>query len=117
MSYASAAVELSLHIDNTYALHKMDVAIMANLALKMAKGTYNRDLAVKGYMHLTERAAKDYAEEHGGVWNRLFSVEDRKAVAVLCRNYFESECAAGACAHMLPAKYRKSAPAKRKKKK
>lgn len=108
MGYASAATELSLYCENEYALHKMDQAIMKNLATKMAQGKYDRAAAVKAYMHFVEAGAKKYAKEFGGVWNKMFSVADRTKVATAYRNSFEAECANGACAHMLPAKYRKS---------
>jgi hypothetical protein len=109
-SQDSVATELSLYIENDGQLHRQQgEPILKNLILKVAKGVYNHDGAVKLYMHLMESGAKKYVKEHGSggekEWSRVFSVTVRKSVAEDFAKSFETEAALGNYAHLLPKKY------------
>ena len=99
--------ELWQYTVNEYDLHKMQQAIIANLATKKARGVYKRDLAVKGFMPLVEAGAKKYAKEFGGTWHQMFDVPTRRAVAKELVDSFEAENALGNYDHLLPKKYQK----------
>ena len=87
--------ELVLYIDNDGDLYRqMTTPIMRNLARKMLKGTYDHDLAVKGWGHLANAGAQKYTKEFGGSGNGSygsFSPADRKAAAVELADAFENE--------------------------
>lgn len=117
MSQSAEARELSLYIENDGTLYRQQAEpILKNLILKVAKGVYDHDKAVKLYMYLMESGAKKYVKEHGGgEWSRVFSVATRKSVAEDFAKSFETEAALGNYAHLLPKKYQTAAkaPAKR----
>lgn len=100
--------ELWQYTVNEHDLHKMQQAIIANLAAKKARGVYKRDLAVKGFLPLVEAGAKKYAKEFGGTWHQMFDVPTRKAVAKELVDSFEAEHALGNYDHLLPKKYQKA---------
>lgn len=105
----AAAKELELFIDNDGDLYRQQTTpILKNLATKMAKGVYNKDLAVKLWMYLMDSGAKKYAKMESGdeaSWNRTFSVETRKEVARLFNEAFLTEYSLGNYNHLLPKKY------------
>ncbi len=92
--------ELVLFIDNDGDLYRqMTTPIMKNLAKKMLKGTYNHELAVKGWGHLANAGAKKYTQEFGtpgpnGSYGN-FDVATRKAAAAELAEAFESAVKAG----------------------
>lgn len=66
--------ELKLFIDNEYGFFKQKEAIRANLAKFVCKGNFSIQKAKKGFSHVTDPAARQYAKEHGG----KFSLAERK---------------------------------------
>lgn len=62
---------------------------------RRAKGTYDRELAVKGLLHAVETGARDYCREFGGRWCTMFMPADRLAVAQALRDDMEAEWACG----------------------
>jgi len=103
MEMSDAARELELYIDNDGDLDRRTASsIRKNLATKAAKGVYQHDIAVKAFEHLAEAGAKKYAEEFGGVWNRVFSPADRRACAASLTAYFEAELRLGNYDHLVP---------------
>ena len=102
--------ELFLYANNTGSLYRMKMAIAKNLATKKARGTYDRELAVKGWMHFANAAAKSYVKENGGTetWHVMFPVEDREYAAREWRDWWTEEQKAGAFESLLPAKYQKA---------
>lgn len=55
--------ELSLYVDNTSELYDAKVAILKNMARRIQKGTYDPDLAIKGWLHWVDLGAKRYLKE------------------------------------------------------
>ena len=107
-----AATELELFIDNDEPLYRqMTTPIHRNLATKKARGEYQHDLAVKGFMHLMDAGAKKYAHEFAtpSEWNKIFSPETRREVARRFAKEFETEYSLGNYDHLLPKKYQKKA--------
>jgi hypothetical protein len=110
-----AATELELFVENDGDLHRqMTTPIHKNLATKKARGEYQHDLAVKGFMHLMEAGAKKYAKEFGGTWHQIFDVPTRRAVAERFAKEFETEYALGNYDHLLPKKYQEAESGRKK---
>lgn len=111
--------ELQLYIDNDEGLYRQSMTpIQKNLITKMARGVYDHEKAKKLWMYLVENGAKKYAKEFGsefisdreGVpWNKMFSMEDRRAVAKDFAEQFEEQAKNGEYDHLLPKKYQKRA--------
>lgn len=111
------AHELTLYIDNDESLYRQQhTPILKNLITKLAKGVYDPAKAEKLWMYLVENGAKKYAKEFGsdfiadreGVpWHKMFSMEDRRAVARDFRRQFEEQAKNGEYDHLLPKKYQK----------
>lgn len=87
----SLAVELVLWINNTETPYNQLQAVVKNMTRKMAKGTYDRDAAVQGFMYAVESGAKDYAREFGGKWHEMFPRDIRLLAAEELRDEFEAE--------------------------
>ena len=103
-----AATELDLYVTNDADLYRQQhQPILKNLITKMARGTYDRDKAVKLFMYLAENGAKKYAREFGDgrEWNVIFTVPTRRAAATMWRDYFETEAKLGNYDNFLPKKY------------
>jgi hypothetical protein len=84
------AAELFLFLQNEQSLHAQKEAIIKNMKRKVAKGTYNSALAVKGWLYLVNDAAKAYFKQFG----TKFSPAVRKAVAnMLASEYDPKELA------------------------
>ena len=68
-------------------------AIRAGMIKKMKKGTYSASAAPKGWMHLVNACAKQYAKEHShpSDWNHIFNAPTRRLVAEAYADEFESE--------------------------
>ena len=61
-----AARELTLYIENDATLYRQRVQpIIKNLARKMKKGTFDAELAQKGFMYAVEHGLKNYNKEFG----------------------------------------------------
>ena len=70
--------ELTLWIDNTEQLVNMRDRIRANMADFMIAGTYQPELAIKGWRHLADAGSQDYKREFG----YAFTTAVRAAVAM-----------------------------------
>lgn len=78
------AEELILYADNDSHLYRQKDAFLSNMYRKMKSGRYNPELGRKLWMYYVDRAAKQYAKEFGGTWNKLFPRSERlKAASVL----------------------------------
>lgn len=75
------ARELVLYTDNDPALYRAKDAFLKNMHTKMRKGAYDPVRGVKLWEHYVERAARSYAREYGGVWNKIFPKTDRLEAA------------------------------------
>jgi len=61
-----AARELTLYIENDATLYRQRIQpIIKNLARKMKKGTFDAELAQKGFMYAVEHGLKNYNKEFG----------------------------------------------------
>lgn len=90
--------ELRLFIDNDYQLYKsMHTPILKNLKKKKDKKTYNTMGGVRAFQHLVNAGAKKYARENAQAseWNKIFSVQDRLAVARELEKDFSEEYKSG----------------------
>lgn len=87
----TAAHELYLYATSTSELYPQRQAIEANLAKKMAKGSYSSAKAVKAWKYWMDNAAKRYVSEFGGDWSSMFNVPTRLAAAKEMADYFEGE--------------------------
>lgn len=114
MSMSVGAQELRLYIDNDATLYRQQgQPILKNLATKKAKGEYDHVKAVKLYTYYMDAGAKKYAKDHGGAWNKLFPVADRKQAAEAFAKSFEAEYALGNYNEYIPKKYQTKAPRRR----
>lgn len=102
-----SARELVLFIENDGQLyHSQFVPIVKNLRLKMAKGVYDPEKAVKLWMYLMDAGAKKYVRDFGGgTWNLVFSVATRQEAAREFNQSFLTEARLGNYDHHLPKKY------------
>jgi len=86
------AQDLFLYICNTAELyHKLTQPIIANLKRKVAKGVYDKSLALKSWKHLADEGARLYDKEFGsgGSSVTLFSPETRMEVARRLQDNYE----------------------------
>lgn len=86
------AQDLFLYICNTAELyHKLTQPIIANLKRKVAKGVYDKSLALKSWKHLADEGARLYDKEFGsgGSSVTLFSPETRMEVARRLQDRYE----------------------------
>jgi hypothetical protein len=102
--------ELTLYIDNDADLYRQQMTpIHKNLATKLAKGIYDRAKAEKLWMYLVENGAKKYNREFGNErdlpWHKMFSMEDRRAIAKDFNDQFLEEWKNGSYDKLLPKKY------------
>lgn len=74
------AVELDLAIHNDFQLWKQHEAIEAMLAKKIVSGRYDPELAVKAWMNLVDRTARQYARD-SHMDSRSFDRNMRREVA------------------------------------
>lgn len=85
---ATDARELALFAVNEGTLYtRRAQPIMANLRRKIAKGTYDATLAIKAWAYLADDAAKLYAKEYGGNFNKA----TREAAAAEIAAHYEDE--------------------------
>ena len=81
--------ELQLFTDNDSQSYKMQKSIEQNLIKKMKKGTYDSTKAVKLWQYMVDDASKRYEKKFGTPGSKIFSVQDRKKVAVAFAKDFE----------------------------
>lgn len=88
-----AARELQLYLDNDARFSPDSStgkghAVRVNLKKKFAKGTYDRERAIDGWMYVVDDAAKAYAKEFGGgTWHQIFNAPTRRRVATELEAY------------------------------
>lgn len=96
-----AATELELYMDNDTRFASgspsgMGRNVAKNMANKIRKGRYDPELAVKGWMHVVDAAAKAYVREFGGgTWHQIFSKQTRLVVARRQAEQFKRDFDAG----------------------
>lgn len=87
--------ELFLYITNDADLYRQRVGpIVKNLRLKVAKGKYDHDLAIKIYQYLADDGARKYMKEYGTTGDRVdstFTKVDRTQCAKELRDYYDDE--------------------------
>ena len=81
--------ELQLFTDNDKQAYNTQKSIEQNLLKKMKKGTYDSMKAVKLWQYMVDDAAKRYEKKFGTPGSKIFSVQDRKKVAVAFAKDFE----------------------------
>ena len=82
----SIAMELAIYLDNEEPLYRKKVAIAANLAKKIARGTYNHKQAPQAWSYVVEDAAKAYVKEFGsGGKRKMVSGFPSKNPSCCCR--------------------------------
>ncbi len=90
----TAARELSLYIENEYALigapNSIGKSIDANLRKKVASGRYDAALAPKAWQYLIDEGAKRYTKEFGSE-SPIFSAATRRRVAEEFARAWEAE--------------------------
>jgi len=90
--------ELELYIENTAELHPQKMAIVQNYAKKLANGTYNPELAAKGWLHWVDLGAKRYMQEFGSKGDGVsvvFSIELRRELAKQIETHERSQIEKG----------------------
>lgn len=84
-----AARELTLYIENDSTIYRQRIQpIIKNLARKMKKGTYDPELAVKGFMYAVEHGIKSYNKEFGPGF-KIDKVTKRKVAEDLRDNFMD----------------------------
>lgn len=81
--------ELQMFGDNDRQIYRQEQSIQQNLIKKMKKGTYDSAKAVKLWQYWADEAAKKYEKEFGTPGSKIFSVQDRKKVAIAKAKDFE----------------------------
>ena len=93
---------LELFIDNDAELyHQRTVPIQKNLVKKKLAGKFDINKAPKLFGYLVEAGAKKYAQDFGGTWNKIFSVQDRKSVAQAMAREFDEAYRVGDYDHLI----------------
>ncbi len=86
------ANEIHLVADNSYEHHGQRESIHANLAKKIAAGTYDHAQAGKLFEHLANSVSKKYQKDHGsGGGAHAFDVPTRQAAARAMADQFHDE--------------------------
>ena len=84
-----AARELTLYIENDSTIYRQRIQpIIKNLARKMKKGTYDPDLAIKGFMYAVEHGIKSYNKEFGPGF-KIDKITKRKVAEDLRDNFMD----------------------------
>lgn len=90
-----ASNELELFIVNDGDLYRQSVQpIVKNLAKKVAKGQYDKDLAIKAWGYAADWGAQKYTKEYGGSGNGTygsFNKPTRMDVAKSLEDYYRDE--------------------------
>ena len=85
------ATELQLHIDNTASHQNQKESIHANLAKKIAAGSYDHAQAGKLFEHLANSGSKQYAKVHGSGSGHAMDVPTRQAAGRMMADQFHDE--------------------------
>ena len=94
-----AARELALYAINDSSTYRgYTAAVIANLARKRRKGTYNPTLAPAAWRYVADQAAKRYTHEFGTPGTRIFSPSDRDMAALEIMEHYEEAVAEAAAA-------------------
>lgn len=91
--------ELMLWQENTQPLYRQELAIRANLARKMLRGTYDPKQAPKLWMYLADATSKSYKQEFGSG----FDIGTRRAASRFWADHFEKEARTGGDAYLKEA--------------
>lgn len=88
--------ELQLYCENDGDIYRQQISMIEkNLAKRLAKGTYDHEKAKKLWMYAADNCAKKYNKEFGNEsglpWHKMFSTADRRAVAETFANSFKQE--------------------------
>ena len=79
------ATELQLYIENDGPFYRArTVPVLDNLAGKLRRGVFVRDLAERAFLNLATAGARDYVREHGSMADRfdlLFPMSARRECA------------------------------------
>lgn len=81
--------ELQMYGDNDRQMYRQEQDIQKNLIAKMKKGVYDSEKAVKLWQYWADNAAKKYEKEFGTPGSKIFSMADRKKVALSKAKEFE----------------------------
>ena len=104
-----AAKELLLYIENDGDLYRQQgLPILKNLVLKIDRGMYDHEKAVKLYGYLIQNGAQKYCKEFcstGDRWSDIFNKPTREAVAREFVKSFETEYKLGAYNNLHAKKY------------
>lgn len=100
-----AAHELELYLDNDQRFSMdspdgMGRAVLQNQLKHLKKGRYDKELSVKGWLHVVDAAAQQYAKEFGGIWHQIFSPATRRFVAQSMAQEFYRRAQAGEFEHV-----------------
>ena len=110
-SNESLAQELVITSDSDCAIYRScKLPILKNLATKGARGTYDRDKALKAFGYLADASAKAYVKQFGSPgdsWFKMFPPIVRRLAAIAWRVEFECEYDLGNYDRLLPKKYQK----------
>lgn len=103
--------EMKLYLENDGHLYQTRLTpLYTNLMTKMARGTYDHSYVPQSFKHIVDVADKKYQKEmdqsprHGGY---ILSSDDRKKLAEVLANDFQSAAQRGEHNNFLPAKYQK----------
>lgn len=111
----SLARELVMWVNNDATIYERTLMpIWKNMTRKMAAGTFDPDLAVKGFMYAADSGAKSYSREFGGVWHKNFPKDVRRMAASMLLEEFmaEMDVAPESFEEYVPKKYKKDWPRK-----
>jgi hypothetical protein len=80
-SFHAEQVELVLYADNESELYPQKKAIIAAMKARIEKGQYDPELAVTGWLHWVDEAAKRYVKEFKVDMVRTFPIQCRRDAA------------------------------------
>ena len=84
--------ELFLYVTNDRELYRrMITPIIKNIKSKLAKGKFDKNLAVKGFMYAVDAGAKQYVKDYGGDVRNMFPKPVRMEVAKEMVDYYMDE--------------------------
>jgi hypothetical protein len=98
--------ELKLFAENDQQVYRQQMAVYQNLVHKLDAGDYDSELAIRGFQHTADLAAKRYQQEFGVPGEPIFSVSVRREVARQMRDEFEQNIETGEY-DLAPMKHKK----------
>jgi hypothetical protein len=82
--------ELVLHAENTQRLYRIQEAWEKNFAMKMRRGIFKRNLALKGIANnFIPMVTRDYKKEYGGIGPTLTLADKRRVASKLLPSIIE----------------------------